>query len=310
MNKSSWLGPLLFVFCFSTVLSCLESEDAFDTFAQYRKDTTAIGSYVRANENGMLVVKDSSGIYLRIETVGDRLPAALASNQVTTAFVGRLFPEGETFDASSEYTTYLNKVIPGWTRAFQLLPQGSTADIFIPSVFAYGRYAQGPVPGNSIVQFHVDLTKVKYTAAEKSKLTSDTTAIADYLSDNSIEAARDSSGVMYVITEEGTGEIPSWYDRIVVSYKISTLISGTLTVVKDFGTTTPVSIYGRERVIDYINGVKAILLKMKEGSKATLYIPSGMAYGPADYYEPSDKTSKLISANTNVVVELHLIEVN
>jgi FKBP-type peptidyl-prolyl cis-trans isomerase FkpA len=315
MNKFSWLAIAL-ILSLTGMVSCLDGDDEpFNPFEQYKKDTTAIGVYVRSHSNGMIVLKDSSGIYLRIQTPGDRLPPALPSNQIVTSYVGKYFPDGGTFDQSAEYTTTLDVVIPGWTRAFQLLPQGSSADIFIPSAFAYGSSGQGPIPANSILQFHVELAQVKYTVIEKSKLTSDTTAIADYLADNQIEALRDTSGVLYEITQVGSGPTPSWYDKVIVSYSLSKFeglgtASAAITPVKDFGTSTSISGYQRDRVIDYINGVKAILLKMNAGTKARLYIPSGMAYGKYDYYDLSTTGgTKLLSANANIVVDIELKQI-
>lgn len=302
---------------FTTTLlasACLDDAEVFDAQAQWEKETTAIDSYINANSFGMQVIKDTAtGVVIRIHEVGDRLPPAVVSNKVVTDYVGRLFPDGTVFDDGEDVEFALNGVIYGWTRAFSLLPQGSVADIFIPSAFAYGQSANGSIPGNSTLQFRVDFKEVDFTTTETSKLKTDTVAIDAYLAEQEITEGvqRDSSGLRYVITQEGTGDSPSWYDRVRVKYTIFKMTDAREEIIS-FDPGDPISSFGNSLVIDYINGIKVALLKMKEGSKATLYVPSGLAYGPHSYADPSKpgSTTAIISGNTNLIIELELISID
>jgi FKBP-type peptidyl-prolyl cis-trans isomerase len=301
---------------FTTIIlasSCLDDPEVFDAQAQWEKETAAIDSYIQANSFGMQVIKDTlTGVVLRIHEVGNRLPPGVISNKVITDYVGKVFPDGTIFDDGEDVEFALNGVIPGWTRAFSLLPQGSVADIFIPSAFAYGQGANGSIPGNSTLQFHVDFKEVNFTTIETSKLKTDTVAIDAYLVEQEITEGvqRDSSGLRYIITQAGTGDSPGWYDRVRVKYTIFEMTEERKELIS-FEPGDPISSFGNSLVIDYINGIKAALLKMNEGSKATLYVPSGLGYGPYAYYDPSNTSAStpVIPTNSNLIVELELIEI-
>jgi len=81
------------------------------------------------------------------------------------------------------------------------------------------------------------------------------------------------SGLQYKITKEGTGKNPKATDTVVVHYK-GTLING-----KEFD-----SSYKRGEPAEFplnrvIKGWTEGLMYLTEGGKATLYIPSELAYG-------------------------------
>ncbi len=315
MRKCSRFFSAIAVFT-TTILasSCLDDPEVFDAQAQWLKETAAIDAYIQANSFGTQIIKDTAtGIVLRIHEAGNRLPPSVLSNRIVTDYVGQLFPDGTEFDDGEDFETALNEqtLISGWKRAFMLLPQGSDADIFIPSAFAYGQTGNGSIPGNATLQFRVNFSEVDFTSVETSKLTTDTTAIAKYLTDHSIEGVeRDTSGLMYVITQQGAGESPGWYDRVRVRYTIFEMTDARKEVIS-FEPGDPISSFGNSLVIDYINGIKVALLKMNEGSKATLYVPSGLGYGPYSYYDPSNPSAAtpVIAGNTNFIVELELIEI-
>lgn len=81
------------------------------------------------------------------------------------------------------------------------------------------------------------------------------------------------SGLQYKITKEGSGKSPKATDTVVVHYK-GTLING-----KEFD-----SSYKRGEPLEFplnrvIKGWTEGLTYLSEGGKATLYIPSDLAYG-------------------------------
>lgn len=81
------------------------------------------------------------------------------------------------------------------------------------------------------------------------------------------------SGLQYKITKEGTGKNPKATDTVVVHYK------GTLLDGKEFD-----SSYKRGEPAEFplnrvIKGWTEGLMYLSEGGKATLYIPSELAYG-------------------------------
>ena len=84
---------------------------------------------------------------------------------VTVEYTGRLI-NGEVFDSTEKSgkpaTFKLSQVIPGWTEALQLMPEGSTWEIYVPSDLAYGaRSVGGPIGPNETLIFKIHLVDIK-----------------------------------------------------------------------------------------------------------------------------------------------------
>jgi FKBP-type peptidyl-prolyl cis-trans isomerase FklB len=69
---------------------------------------------------------------------------------------------GHEFDSSDNsegpVSFNVNKVIPGWTEALQLMREGARWELFLPPELAYGR--RGPLAGQTLI-FDVELISVK-----------------------------------------------------------------------------------------------------------------------------------------------------
>ena len=81
-------------------------------------------------------------------------------DNVTVEYKGTLI-SGEVFDSTEKTgkpaTFKLSQVIPGWTEALQLMPVGSTWEIYVPANLAYGqRSVGGPIGPNETLIFVVD----------------------------------------------------------------------------------------------------------------------------------------------------------
>jgi FKBP-type peptidyl-prolyl cis-trans isomerase FklB len=88
-----------------------------------------------------------------------------ATDEVEVHYHGT-FIDGKVFDSSVERgepsSFPVNRVIPGWTEALQLMKEGSKWKIFIPSDFAYGPHGRPPKIGpNQALVFEVELLHVK-----------------------------------------------------------------------------------------------------------------------------------------------------
>lgn len=81
-----------------------------------------------------------SGLQYRILTAGTG-PRPTDSVEVKVHYEGRLF-DGRVFDSSYERgepaTFGVTQVIKGWTEVLQMMPVGSTWEVFIPQELAYG----------------------------------------------------------------------------------------------------------------------------------------------------------------------------
>ncbi len=86
------------------------------------------------------VIITESGLQYEVITMGDG-PTPSAADEVIVHYEGTLM-DGTVFDSSYERDEpaqfVLNRVIPGWTEALQLMPVGSKWRIYIPQELAYG----------------------------------------------------------------------------------------------------------------------------------------------------------------------------
>jgi FKBP-type peptidyl-prolyl cis-trans isomerase len=136
------------------------------------------------------------------------------------------------------------------------------------------------------------VSQSRLDAVNQAKLTQDVAAIDVFLDDAGIAAIEDPSGMRYVITLEGTGTKPCLESAITFKYK-GMLMDGTVFDESTTGLTYPLK--------NLILGWQIVLPKLKAGTKATLYIPSGFGYGPAAL--PG------IPANSNLIFEIELVSV-
>jgi FKBP-type peptidyl-prolyl cis-trans isomerase FklB len=121
-------------------------------------------SFLSANKERPGVVTTPSGLQYKVMTVGTG-PKPTADDIVTVDYEGRLL-DGKVFDSSYERGTPavfpVNAVIAGWQEALQLMPVGSTWEIYIPAKLAYGEQgAQGVIGPNETLIFKVHLIKTQ-----------------------------------------------------------------------------------------------------------------------------------------------------
>ncbi len=121
-------------------------------------------------ENGKKpgVITTASGLQYEVTTMGTG-PKPGKDDQVTVNYRGTLL-DGTEFDSSAKHgqaaTLGLDRVIPGWTEAFQLMPVGSKWKLYIPSNLAWGAQGNGQdIPPYSTVIFEVELLGIAPAAA-------------------------------------------------------------------------------------------------------------------------------------------------
>lgn len=116
-------------------------------------------------ENGKRVEVKTTPSGLQYEVLTEGTGAQPAKDDfVTVHYTGKLI-DGTVFDSSEERgepaTFGVTQVIPGWVEALQLMKEGSTWRLFIPSELAYGPQGAGNIIGpNSTLIFDVTLLKV------------------------------------------------------------------------------------------------------------------------------------------------------
>lgn len=125
-------------------------------------------AFLDANKQRPGVMTTRSGLQYKIITPGTG-PKPAISDIVTVDYEGKLL-DGKIFDSSYERgqpaTFPVNAVIMGWQEALQLMPAGSTWELYIPANLAYGdQGAQGVIGPNETLIFKVHLLKIQKPGA-------------------------------------------------------------------------------------------------------------------------------------------------
>jgi FKBP-type peptidyl-prolyl cis-trans isomerase len=300
MKNVKIVSFILMSWC-ALLTSCNDHGEQFDAVEQLNKEVTAIDNYMATSF--LQPIKDPTGVRMVITRLGTGLPAQ-ATHTVDVDYKGTLFSNGSVFDQGNTKGLVTN-YIQGWQIALTSLPEGSQATLFIPSGYAYGNVAKDKIPANSTLVFEIKINDVIPSAEQLQKLKSDTIAIDDYLKAKGINAVKDPTGIRYTITEMGGGPMPGWYNKLKFRYTFKLLSNDT----------SPIGPFDREpndlfysRPIDYVQGVGIGLRKLQEGSKATLYIPSGLGFGTTDAKDSNGNL--IIPANSNLIVDIELTAVD
>ncbi len=127
------------------------------------KNTKASEDFLAANKNKAGVITLPSGLQYEIIKAGTGVKPK-AEDQVKCHYHGTTI-DGKVFDSSvdrGEPTVFpVNRVIPGWTEALQLMPVGSKWKLYIPSALAYGERGAGQdIKPNSALIFEVELLEI------------------------------------------------------------------------------------------------------------------------------------------------------
>ena len=133
----------------NTIIQNYLQENAAKQFEQYKIEGE---NFLKENATKAGVQVTASGLqYEIIEAGSGKKPAA--TDTVTVHYHGSLI-DGTVFDSSIERGTPaqfgVHQVIPGWTEALQLMPEGAKYRLYIPQALAYGA---NPHPGGAIKPF-------------------------------------------------------------------------------------------------------------------------------------------------------------
>ena len=117
--------------------------------------------------------------------------------------------------------------------------------------------------------------------------------ISNYISSNNLNAQSTSTGLHYVITDEGTGNFPSSTDDVTVRYK-GYFTDGS---VFDQSDNAGITFNLQQVIAGWTEGIP----KFKEGGEGILLLPSALAYGP-------DGNSS-IPPNTVIIFDVTLLDI-
>jgi FKBP-type peptidyl-prolyl cis-trans isomerase len=127
-------------------------------------------AFLEANAAKEGVVTTESGLQYKVLTTGEG-PKPTKESTVEVHYAGKLL-DGTEFDSSIKRGVPVKfgvtQVIPGWTEALQLMPEGSKWELYIPADLGYGAGGQGPIGPNSVLVFEVELLKADVNKADAS----------------------------------------------------------------------------------------------------------------------------------------------
>ena len=114
-----------------------------------------------AKKPGITALGDSLQYEVIKEGTG---PKPKETSTVKVHYRGTLI-DGTEFDSSyskGEPTEFLlNRVIPGWTQAMQLMKTGAHWKVYIAPRLAYGKSSRNPtIPPNSLLIFDIELLEI------------------------------------------------------------------------------------------------------------------------------------------------------
>ncbi len=137
----------------------------------------------------------------------------------------------------------------------------------------------------------------KVAAREKAKK-EEPAKLAKFIKDSNITVNPTESGMYFIEIKEGEGISPQVGDKVSVEY-VGTLLDGT-EFESSYKRGKPYKfIVGAGKVID---GWEEAILKMREGGKARIILPSSLAYGGAT-------KGKIITSHSPLIFEIELLKV-
>lgn len=206
-------------------------------------------------------------------------------------------------------------------EGFAMLKEGDSVEFRVPAHDVFVNTFRNQVPpfidSASMLTFNVGVDDVmseeefqtfrmeqmkkqrdEMLAHQTEQMKTDSAKIAEYLKENSIDAKTTESGIRYVITKKGKGIQPSPGDSVVVQYT-GKFLDGTK-FDSSYDRSQPFTFpIGQGMVIP---GWDEGIALLNEGSKATLYIPSPLAYGPQG-------AGGVIEPNSVLVFDVELVDV-
>jgi FKBP-type peptidyl-prolyl cis-trans isomerase len=131
-----------------------------ETVAMVQKNRAAAEKFLAENKKKPGVITTKSGLQYKVIKKGNG-PKPGPNDTVKVHYKGTLL-DGTEFDSSykrNEPAQFkVGQVIPGWQEALQLMPVGSTFELYLPPDLAYGDRGAPPViePGSMLI-FQVEL---------------------------------------------------------------------------------------------------------------------------------------------------------
>ena len=241
-------------------------------------DDATITKYL-ADNSISTAQKQPSGLYYVPLATNATAPQATVGTAASIRYTGRLL-NGTVFDASSKpgnrtinFIVGNGAYIAGLEEGTSLMHLGDSAVFLVPSGLALGPNSTATIPPNSILRFNVKLTDVA-----PSLTVLDDRAIQNYLAANKITTAqKQPSGLYFVPVTTNATAAPATTGKTVSVLYTGKLLDGTVFDATSQRGNAPYSftVGAGQSILGFDQGISL----MHKGDKATLLMPSALAYG-------------------------------
>ncbi len=263
---------LFFILLSAFLTSCIKDETPIDPCSQdqINKELANLDAYFDKN-NVPTTTKHNSGLQYVVHTNGT------GSSPIRTSLMDvdyKLYDlQNTTIDDGTNFKFDLSQMINAWQIGLPLLKEGDVATLYSPSCLAYGSSQVGNLPAYATLIFDVTINEVlnvDENACSEIQKTHETGKIENHLEANPIAGMIvHESGLQYAILTEGNGAMPTVDDEVIVDYIVHDLKDKKID--EDTDKTLKISAL--------IEAWQIVLPLLKEGSTATFYAPSCLAYG-------------------------------
>lgn len=272
-------------------------------------------NFKKVNEKSTLeykILKNGSG---RKAEVGDMLMiTVLTKVGDSVLYDSKKLNDNKPVTASVQAHQFNGDVMEGFT----LLKNGSHVVFRAPVDSVMRNPQQRPpfIKSGDWIEFDVEvnslMTQEEFKKDQEKKAEEqvgvDAKLLSDYIAKNNYPAQKTASGLYYQILEEGTGDAIGVGKEVKVNYTGQLLDGSVFDSNEDekFGHKEPFTlVVGQGSVI---KGWDEGLSLMKKGSKARLFIPSGLAYGQ-NPRPGGPQNPKGIPANSCLVFDIQVLDV-
>ena len=160
MKTYKYIKYLLLSFITAALINACDEADTVTFEEQQERDDIIIRDFLETN-NITNYQRTSSGLY-HIPIVLGSGESPTVADSVLVEYTGR-FLSGKRFDSSrfsEDPFTFIigtGNVINGWEEALQLMRTGGKSRFIIPSHLGYGTSGRGTIPGNTVLDFDIEL---------------------------------------------------------------------------------------------------------------------------------------------------------
>jgi len=164
------LAPKLLL---GAVLTAALALSACGPSKKQQESLAAAQAFLAQNAKQPGVVTLADGLQYKVVRSGPPGGAKPApTDEVKVNYEGKLV-DGTVFDSSSERgvpaSFPLQGLVPAWKEALVMMRPGDEWTLYVPPELGYGAQDKGPIPGNSVMIFRIELIDVLPTKIQAPK---------------------------------------------------------------------------------------------------------------------------------------------